>query len=343
MNLFTWVSRLRRDSHDALRANPPCLKFGARPRRRVRWALPGRSDRRIDERSAAGGPHVGRHLKPMAGKPDNGAMRNIDFIYLINLDERPEKLFESMEQLKPYRIYPYRVSAINGWTLPIEVINDVGVPFQSTMAPNYYGTYFLESEPAGRREIMHRVGQPYFCDGFARGTLGCILSHLSVLQDACSSGYSTIWVMEDDIHVIQDPHRLSELIDELDAQVGQDHWDVLFTDVDTKNQMGDYVPCKAYALRPNFFPADSSRYGQNEKISTRLRSIGARYGAYSMIIRRSGMEKILNFVKAHGIFLPYDMDYFLPPSMHLYTVLDDVVSTNPRALSDNGTPTYHSP
>lgn len=31
-----------------------------------------------------------------------------------------------------------------------------------------------------------------------------MLSHLSVLKDALDSGYETIWVMEDDIHIIQD-------------------------------------------------------------------------------------------------------------------------------------------
>ena len=61
-----------------------------------------------------------------------------------------------------------------------------------------------------------------------------------------------------------------------------------------------------------------------------------------MIIRRSGMQKILNFIKRHGVYLPYDMDNYLPPNIRLYTVLEDVVSTLPWniALSDNGSPGY---
>ena len=40
--------------------------------------------------------------------------------------------------------------------------------------------------------------------------------------------------MEDDIEVLQNPHRLSDLIDQLDLLVGSDGWDILFTDRDIK-------------------------------------------------------------------------------------------------------------
>ncbi|MFI5334691.1 MAG: hypothetical protein ACHQT8_05965 [Chlamydiales bacterium] len=59
-----------------------------------------------------------------------------------------------------------------------------------------------------------------------------------------------------------------------------------------------------------------------------------------MILRRSGIQKILNFLKCHQIFLPYDMEYTLPPDIRLYTVLEDIVSTQPRAPTDNGAPNY---
>lgn len=265
--------------------------------------LPVWSGKRKDEISCNSGERVGKHLRSIEDKPDDCKMRNIDFIYLINLDQRPEKFAQSKEQLDVYEIHPYRFSAVNGWELPLEVINDVGVKFESYMEPNYLGNFFLGGGAAdARSEIMQRAGQTYFCHGFSRGALGCMLSHLSVLQDAYDSGYSTIWVMEDDIQIIQNPHRLSDLIDELDGLVGKDKWDVLFTDVDTKNQQDNYVPCMAYAIRPNYSPADPSCLKCNQKISLNLRKIGARYGAYSMIVRRSGIKKLLEFIKAHGVF-----------------------------------------
>jgi len=69
-------------------------------------------------------------------------------------------------------------------------------------------------------------------------------------------------------------------------------------------------------------------------------SIGARFGAHSMIIRRRGMEKLLNFWKRYQIFLPYDMDFYLPEGIKLLTVKKDIVSNQPRAISDNGGPNY---
>ena len=52
------------------------------------------------------------------------------------------------------------------------------------------------------------------------------------------------------------------------------------------------------------------------------------------------MEKIVGFLKKHRIFLPYDMEYTQPPGIRLFTVLKDVVSTQPMALTDNGAPNY---
>ena len=147
----------------------------------------------------------------------------------------------------------------------------------------------------------------------------------------------------DDIEVIQDPHLLSDLIDELDDLVGKNGWDVLFTDLDTKNREGNYVPCSSYAWRPNYTPSNPQRFSEKTDLSPTLRQVGARYGSYSMILRRSGIKKILNFLKCYQLFLPYDMEYTQPPNIRLFTVKGDVVSTIPQAPSDNGAPNYQQP
>lgn len=59
-----------------------------------------------------------------------------------------------------------------------------------------------------------------------------------------------------------------------------------------------------------------------------------------MIVRRSGMKKLLKFFNKYQIFLPYDMDFVLPNDIKLFTVNEDVVSTITNALSDNGGPNY---
>ena len=281
------------------------------------------------------------HLKKMDTKAGDYRMPNIDCIYLINLDQRPEKLQHSMEELQPYGISPYRVSAVNGWELDLETVNELGVKYGPWMTGNQWGTtYLLEDGGQPHHELVHVVGRNYFCHCMSCGAIGIVLSHLSVLQDAYLSGYETIWVMEDDNEVIQDPRLLSPLIERLDGLVGKGNWDILFTDRDTKSQQGTYVPCSAFAWRPNFMPSNPYKFAEREEISSEFRRIGARYGAYSMIVRRSGIKKVLDFFKRYEIFLPFDMEYTLVPDIRLYTVCEDVVSTQPQALSDNGSANY---
>jgi hypothetical protein len=122
--------------------------------------------------------------------------------------------------------------------------------------------------------------------------------------------------------------------------VTKEKWDVLFTDRDTKNGKGEYVPCIGYAWRPNFQPPHPEVFQQRRNIGRDFSRVGARYGAYSMIVRRSGMKKILDFIRAHRIFLPYDMDFYLPPKISMFAVREDIISTQVNAISDNGGPNY---
>jgi GR25 family glycosyltransferase involved in LPS biosynthesis len=284
---------------------------------------------------------VESHLFPAVNKTEDAKMKNVDYIYMINLDERPEKFEETVETLAPYGIKPYRFSAVNGWNLSLDVVNDLGVRYEDWMGTGWWGTYYPTSgEKISQHEPIGQIDRVYFQHCLALGSIGCILSHLSVLQDAYDSGYETIWVMEDDIEIIQDPHLISERIDELDELVGKKGWDVLFTDRDTKNRAGEYVPTIYYAWRPNFNPIDPGKFSQQRKISENLRLLGARYGSYSMILRREGIRKILSYFKCHNLFTPYDLDYTQPNGIRLFTVLDDIVSTKPQAASDNGQPAY---
>ena len=281
------------------------------------------------------------YFKPISGKSALHQMKNIDFIYMINLDQRPEKFATSAERLAPYGVYPFRFSAVNGWELSLEDINDLGVKYEPWMTSGHLGTFYpQEGDAAPEHEVVHVIGKNYFCHCMSRGAIGIALSHLSILQDAYDSGYETIWVMEDDIRVVQDPQVIPDLIDELDRLVGKNGWDILFTDQDTVNNAGAYVPCTAFAWRPNFTPPNPHKFHLRQQVGSHFRRIGARYGAYSMLVRRSGMKKLLDFFKNYQIFLPYDMDFTLPPTIQMFTVTTDIVSTQPNASSDNGAPNY---
>src|SRR5579862_1302134 len=187
------------------------------------------------------------HLKKVDRSMRNeqmSSMRNIDCIYMINLDQRPEKWKLSIDQLAPYGIEPLRFSAVNGWELSLEAINDVGLPYSIEMEGNFMATsYHLDGNFEPSHELILNYGQTYYCHCMARGTIGIALSHISILQDAYDQGYETIWLMEDDIYVLRDPRILPDLINKLDVLVGKDQWDVLFTDRDMLRSDSSYNVC----------------------------------------------------------------------------------------------------
>lgn len=282
-----------------------------------------------------------RHLKRAPAKGDRSSMRNIDFIYMINLDTRPEKYALARRYLEVYGIRPYRFSAVNGWELSKSALADVGVKFRPGMTPLLATTYPAEvDETIQSHELTAEGDRTYFVHCMAPGAIGCSLSHISVLQDAYESGYQTIWVMEDDIEVLADPHRLSDLVSELDAVVGADRWDVLFTDVDYRTGPGEYVTAHGAAKRPDLDCRPevrfSEQYTKTAEINDRFRMIAARFGTTSMVIRRSGIARLLAFFKTRHIYLPHDMDNHLPDGIQRYGLTFDLVTNMLHSISDIG-------
>ena len=296
------------------------------------------------------------HFKKALDKEICHSIRGIDFIYMINLDCRPEKWEDCRDRFQKYGISPYRFSAVNGWELSLEAINDVGISYKSGMKP-LKATYFIgkgqdlecfsdqgefptvkQLDAIWNHEEMRVEGRTYFCHCMTCGPIGCILSHLSVLQDAHDSGYETIWVLEDDEEILKNPHEISHVIDKLD--ILDPDWDILYTDENTRDTKGLSVPCYSYAPKPNFTPKTPDRALQKRIVGEGIMKVGARYGTYSMIIRKSGMEKILKYFKKYKIFSPYDMEIPLVPGIQMYCLTDPIVSNRIDAATDNGLPYY---
>ncbi len=282
------------------------------------------------------------YFKPIHNKTEGHSLPNIDFIYMINLDQRPEKFEMSMNQLKPYGINPFRFSAVNGWELSLEDINQLGVKFSPEMEGGFTGTcYHIDGNKLPSHERIEKFGQCYFIHTLAPGAIGCAMSHLSVLQDAYDSGYETIWIMEDDIDVRKDPTVISDLIVKLDEVVGKNGWDILFTDRDFRSANGQYAPgygaVKRLGLEHLLYARD---YSFKVDVSPDFRQIANRYGTHSMIIRRSGVRKLLQFFKAHQLYSPYDMDMIYVKGIKMFTVREDIIGNLPHALSDVGGPYY---
>ena len=285
---------------------------------------------------------IEKYLRPCENKSDDHGMRNIDFIYVINLDKRPQKFARTRKVLAPYGISPYRFSAVNGWELSFEALEQLGVKYAPGLPEGPIASVYRHEDGVEyiSFEIMKEAGVSYYCHSLSRGAIGCILSHLSVLQDAYDSGYQTIWVMEDDIKIVRNPYEISSLIDTLD-QLAPD-WDVLFTDYESKSADGTPFFCGSIRPRPYVQLQSHSYYYHRVNLNADLLKLGLRFGAYSMVVRRAGMKKILDYFKANQIYFPYDIDYRFVPGIQMYSSSRDIVTNIPGAESDNGTPSYES-
>lgn len=286
---------------------------------------------------------IDHYFKYAENKSNIHSMDGIDFIYVINLDKRPEKFQMTLDQFLPYGIRPYRFSAVNGWELPFKALEELGVQVSPDAPPiicRPLCSVFrqVDGKEYNSFEIIKEPGVGHYVHCFARGTTGIAMSHLSVLNDAYQSGFETIWVMEDDVAVLKNPHQISALIRELDAKAPD--WDVLFTDPDMRGADGKLMPSYDVRPRPNFQIEDVEYYRQRKRVTLQLTKIGMRFGAHSMIVRRSGMKKILDFFNTYHLFFPYDIDYFLVPKINLYVCNKPIVTNIIDSISDNGCPFY---
>src|SRR5258708_5088495 len=117
------------------------------------------------------------HFKKVEAKSNFCRMAGIDSIYVINLDERPERYERTMQVLAPYGIYPHRFSAVNGWKLSFEALEELGiVPQEKTEGPLCTVYRHEGEEEYTSQEIMEEVGVSYFSHGLRRGPIGIILS-----------------------------------------------------------------------------------------------------------------------------------------------------------------------
>ncbi len=292
--------------------------------------------------------NIEKYLQKCENKSDCHGIKNIDFIYLINLDRRPDRLIEAKNKLDKYNIYPYRFSAMDGSKLSFECLNDVAVKFERGMKPIMATTYVKNCDGDSLIKAIHenaQVGKSYFIHAFAKGGIGCTLSHISILQDALNSGYNRIWIMEDDIEFMKDPNIISERVEQLDALVGKNGWDLLYTDKEKLKEFSEEtdeaIPREVdkscvYMHRFNFIPNDLTRAAFTKNISSEFRQVGARFGNHSIIINKPGIIKILNFFKTYHIFGPIDLEYPLTPDIRLFTVTNDITSTLRVNISNVG-------
>lgn len=280
------------------------------------------------------------HYRKLENKScETPGIQGIDYIYLINLDKRPEKFQYSLAQFTPYNLNIQRFSAIYGWGLSAAVINDIGVRYAPGMWNGLENALHFPLHWNGSSQFVKIndscYGMTFFSGWTTPGAIGCTLSHLSVLYDAYVSGHETVWVLEDDIGVVSDPHILTLRMQELDLLTDKE-WDILYTDHDYLTLEHPDLPIfKQLPMkwRPDMPFFDLEPLLEHTAVGDHFFKIGSRNRTHSYLIRKSGMKKILAFYKEHGIFLPIDHELAFIPHLTFYVTREAIVTSH-ETISD---------
>jgi GR25 family glycosyltransferase involved in LPS biosynthesis len=232
------------------------------------------------------------HLRQAELTELSSGIELVDCIYVINLEKRPEKWERVDTLLRQDGIFANRFNAIDGWAIPKSVQKELAGPYPVRMLP---------------------------------GEIGCLLSHISVIKDALDRNFNVVWIFEDDFECVEPARAMVPLIKQI-SEIDP-NWDILYTDVDSKNSEGipslalgsDYRPDRKFIHPDEYYLARTS-------ISKDLMQIRQRYGMYSFLVSRKGLQKIYHYFSHVYLWTAVDIDIHYIPSIRQYSAKRDIVS-----------------
>jgi len=140
---------------------------------------------------------------------------NLEHVYCINLDRRPERWSFMQEQFSHLRMPAQRWSAVDGQKVNVPQLAEVGI-----IAKDALPRYFLPSE------------QKLFGTDLTDGGIGCALSHMMIWRDVIqrvgsgsASSSSSFLVVEDDCSFVKGFSE--ELLQERLSHVPDD-WELVY-------------------------------------------------------------------------------------------------------------------
>ena len=237
-------------------------------------------------------------------KANVSGIEEIHQIYVLNLEVRLARWFRTKAMLNAFGIEAQRFIGINGWMIPRGKMK------------NFY------------KELVEN-GQH---GGLTPGQIGCLLSHLSILQHALDKKYQCVWILEDDIVVLRDPKELGDILKKL-HQVDPE-WDLLFTDLHARgNSLEEILSletlfgswCEIIKTQDSFFEP----YEDEDFIRVQYRLC-----THSMILSHRGIKKLLDYFQSTKIFLPIDVQMHCCPNKRFYVSRKEYVTNGKRETSD---------
>lgn len=245
-------------------------------------------------------PQTRKYLREITLSEENSGMESIDCIYVINLDKRPEKYLKIKAQFDKVGLHLNRVSGVEGYLLTKKQLHELSGPYRPHTRPGEYG---------------------------------CLLSHVSIYEDAYKRGFSRIWILEDDALIEKDVNEIPQLLSTLSFI--DPKWDIFYTDSDWRAADQTYHRPKKVHPRPHQHKKHFSYYQKRKKVAPNIQKIRSRWGMHSYILSKSGIKKMRDYFVHQYIWTAIDWDLILIPKIRQYSSLQDIV-TNPweRGQSD---------
>ena len=253
---------------------------------------------------------VTKYLRPIEIDYQESGMELIDCIYVINLDERPEKWKRINELLKEKGIHANRVSAINGWLLTQQERSELLGPYDSTS----------------------KITNPF---------IGSLLSHVSTYKDAYTREFDIVWVLEDSADFIQDIHILPSYLKNL-SEIDPD-WDIFYTDIDLRHISREKIVYvrfdpKIMSGRPDQLLLSPEEFKKRIQIGNDMMRIYSRYGATSMFISKKGLKKLNDYFLHVYLWDNLDHELHFIEGIKEYSPLSDIASRLLGCPSDKKQP-----
>lgn len=217
----------------------------------------------------------------------------VDCLYVINLNHRKERWERMQRILAQEKIRAHRYPAIWGATLSNESCKELFGPYEQR---------------------------------YSKNVVGCLLSHISVLKDAQARGFRLIWVMEDDTEFSQHKEALIPLMLRL-SRLDPD-WDILYTDPDSKAPDGSRFLSLGSDFRPGVPHIPMAHLLERTPVDTELERIHQRFGLYSYLVSKKGLDKIVHYFTHVFLWTPVDVDIHYIPGLREYALRRDFVTVH---------------
>lgn len=248
----------------------------------------------------------------------------VDYIYVINAKKDLTKFRELKKQFGKYDIVPYRFNALEASKLTYKDISNVGL-----RPTKVFGYDALQVKRSGKNWILslHQmldINCAYFNEAIKIEEISRNIDFLSVIYDAYKSKYKTVWIMEDDAEILMDPNIITGYL--VQMKMKHPNWDILYTDVDSRNTEDPYYTDYFYPLRPDVRFEHVEVYEDRATASYPISKVGLRHGSCSFILNRKAMKKILDYYHKNRFFIPFSVEVQMIPNLKLYCLKDEVVT-----------------